>query len=38
MKGVEEFLAKRLKLVVNTAKSSVDRPARLGLVSYSPIQ
>ena len=38
MEGVERFLAKRLKLVVNTAKSAVDRSARrsfLGL-SFTP--
>ena len=35
MAGVEEFLAKRLKLVVNTAKSSVDRPARRSFLGFS---
>jgi len=35
MKGVEEFLAKRLKLVVNTAKSAVDRPARRSFLGFS---
>ena len=35
MAGVEGFLAKRLKLVVNTAKSSVDRPARRSFLGFS---
>ena len=35
MEGIEEFLAKRLKLVVNTAKSSVDRPWRRSFLGFS---
>ena len=35
MTGVEEFLARRLKLVVNAAKSSVDRPARRSFLGFS---
>ena len=35
MEGVERFLAKRLKLVVNAAKSAVDRPARRSFLGFS---
>jgi len=35
MEGVERFLAKRLKLVVNTGKSAVDRPARRSFLGFS---
>ena len=35
MEGVVGFLAKRLKLVVNTAKSAVDRPARRSFLGFS---
>ncbi len=35
MAGVRGFLAKRLKLVVNAAKSAVDRPARRSFLGFS---
>ena len=35
MEGVAGFLGKRLKLVVNAAKSAVDRPARRSFLGFS---
>ncbi len=35
MEGVAGFLAKRLKLVVNTSKSAVDRPIRRSFLGFS---